>query len=317
MKWLREISTQYIPGVEFDGESVNYQSNDSSWDEDYFTILPLTDGELTIRAYDDAIKAIPGTIISPQSDITVDYRPKSTDSNSAWTSLLFAGQGLGGINTFSGYVTKNVTLTAGVPVELRCSTGLARVVTSNLWATIYPGHISTNCPAIIMGQLESLAVGGISTSGTSEDISNPTSRTIPWTSYFSGLRELFKGWTTLIDASNLRMPDQFNSASVNPDFTGLFSGCSNLISSPIINAIGGIYTRCFEDCVSLRSVYANLHPSARVSYTLTDWLKGTYTGNRTIYVPETLDSGYDLCLPFDPSSSLGTTKSWTREIFEF
>lgn len=314
MKWLREISTQYIPGVEFDGESVNYQSYNSSWDEDYFTILPLTDGRLTIRAY-DAGKT--GTNISPQNDITVDYRPKSTDSTSTWTSLLFDNQqGHGGVSIFSGYVIKNVTITAGVPVELRCSTGLAKVITSSLeGTTIYPGHISTNCPAIIMGQLESLAVGDISTSGTPGDLINDPSHTVPWTSYFSGLRELFKGWTTLIDASNLRMPDQFNSSSVQPDFTGLFSGCSNLISSPIINA-GGIYTRCFEDCVSLRSVYANLSSSARVEYTLTDWLKGTHTGNRTIYVPNTLDVNYDLCLPVDPSSSLGA-KSWTREIFEF
>lgn len=308
MKWLREISTQYIPGVEFDGESVNYQSNNSSWNEDYFTILPLTDGRLTIRVY-DANKVITGTTISPQNGITVDYRPKSTDSNSAWTSLLFtnAGQGPGGISTFSGYVTKNVTLTAGVPVELRCSTGLAKVITPSLGtATIYPGHISTNCPAIIMGQLESLAVGDISTSGTPGDLINDPSYTVPWTNYFSGLRELFKGWTTLIDASNLRMPDQFNTSSANPDFTGLFSGCSNLISSPKISK-GGIYTRCFEDCVSLRSVYANLIPSGRTEYTLTDWLKGTHTGDRTIYVPDTLDVNYDLCLP----------RAWTREVYEF
>lgn len=307
MKWLREISTQYIPGVEFDGESVNYQSNNSSWDEDYFTILPLTDGRLTIRAYYNT-KLVSATI-SPQNNITVDYRPKSTDSTSTWTSLLFTNASI-----ISSYVTKNVTLTAGVPVELKCSTGLARVITSlgvGRTTIYYPGHISTNCPAIIMGQLESLAVGDISTSGTPGDLINDPGHTVPWTNYFSGLRELFKGWTTLIDASNLKMPDQFDSASPNPDFTGLFSGCSSLISAPIpiINAVGGIYTRCFEDCVSLRSVYANLSPSDNTEYTLTDWLKGTHAGDRTIYVPDTLDANYDLCLP--------STYTWTREVYEF
>ncbi len=293
MKWLREISTQYIPGVEFDGESVNYRSNNPSWDEDYFTILPLANGKLTISAYDPG-RAATGITVSPQDDITVDYRSKGTDSTSAWTSLLFEGT----LNLSSGYVTKNVTLTAGFPIELRCSTGLSKEITRyQNSATIYPGHISTDCPAIIMGQLESLAVGDISNSG----------HIVPWTNYFSGLRELFKGWTTLIDASNLRMPDQFNSASVNPDFTGLFSGCSSLISSPIINTIGGIYTRCFEDCVSLRSIYANLCPGNGVEYTLTDWLVGTNTGERVIYVPDTLDANYDLYLP----------ESWTREVYEF
>ena len=71
--------------------------------------------------------------------------------------------------------------------------------------------------------------------------------------------------------------------------------------------VGGIYTRFFEDCVSLRSVYANLSPSDRVEYTLTDWLKGTHAGDRTIYVPDTLDVNYDLYLP----------ESWTREVYEF
>ena len=301
MKWLREISTQYIPGVEFDGESVNYQSNNSSWDEDYFTILPLANGKLTISAYDPG-RVATGITVSPQNDITVDWRPKGTDPTSAWTSLLFDG---GTLNFSSEYVTENVTLTAGFPIELRCSTGLTREVTRFQVTTIYPGHISTNCPAIIMGQLESLAVGDISTSGTPGDLLNDPGRTVPWTNYFSGLRGLFKGWTTLIDASSLRMPDQFNSASVNPDFTSLFSGCSSLISSPIIKK-GGIYTGCFEDCVSLRSVYANFSPSKDV-YTLTDWLKGTHAGDRTIYVPDTLDVNYDLYLP----------ESWTREIFEF
>ena len=311
MKWLREISTQYIPGVEFDGENISFQNNNISWDEDYFTILPLTDGKLTIKVY-DAGRVITGTTVSPRNDITVDYRLKSTDSTSAWMSLLFDG----GAIFLSGYIIKNVTLTAGSPVELKCSTGLAKVLYPSFgMETIFPGHISTNCPAVIMGQLESLAVGDISTSGIPGDMSNP-SHTVPWVNYLSGLRELFKGWTTLIDASNLRMPDQFNSSSAQPDFTGLFSGCSSLISSPIINA-AGIYTRCFEDCISLRSVYANLHPSARVEYTLTDWLKGVHTGNRTIYIPETLDSEYDLCLPADPFNPLLGTKSWTRKIFEF
>ena len=303
MKWLREISTQYIPGVEFYGESVNYQSNSSSWDEDYFTILPLTDGKLTISAYNPG-RIVTGATISPQDDITVDYRPKGTDSTSAWTSLLFKNQG-GGINLLPGYVIKDVILTAGFPIELRCSTGLTKKVSALEQTTIYPGSISTNCPAIIMGQFESLAVGDISTSGTPGDLLNDPAHTVPWVNYLDGLRELFKGWTTLIDASNLRMPDQFNSASVNPDFTGLFSGCSSLISSPIIKT-GGIYTRCFEDCVSLRSVYANFSPSKDV-YTLTDWLKGTHAGDRTIYVPDTLDVNYDLYLP----------ESWTREVYEF
>jgi hypothetical protein len=309
MKWLRETSIQYIPGVEFDGENINFQNNNISWNEDYFTILPLADGKLTIRAYDPG-RLITGITVSPQNDITVDYRPKGT---SAWISLSFSG---GSIGFLSGNVIKNVTLTAGVPIELKCSTGLTRVVTPSLKeATIYPGHISTDCPAIIMGQLESLAVGDISTSGTPGELVNDPAHTVPWVNYLDGLRELFKGWTTLIDASNLRMPDQFNSASVNPDFTGLFSGCSNLISSPrIVHA--GIYTRCFEDCVSLRSVYANFSPSGKAVYTLTDWLKGTHAGDRTIYVPDTLDSGYDLCLPIDPTSPLGN-KSWTRKIFEF
>ena len=311
MKWLREISTQYIPGVEFDGENVNFQNNNISWDEDYFTILPLTDGKLTIRAYDPG-RLISGTAASPQNEITVDWRPKSSDPTSAWTQLLFKG---GGLNFFQGYILKTVTLTAGSPVELKCSTGLAKVVTPSLGeATIYPGSISTNCPAIIMGQLESLAVGDISTSGTPGDMSNPT-RTVPWIYYLNGLKELFNGWTTLINASNLVMPSIFQSSSAQPDLTGLFSGCSSLVSSPKI-AHGGIYTRCFENCVSLRSVYAKLQPNARVEYTLTDWLKGTHTGNRTIYVPETLDSEYDLCLPVDPGNLVGT-KAWTREIFEF
>ena len=302
MKWLREISTQYIPGVEFDGESVNYRSNNSSWDEDYFTILPLANGKLTISAYDPGRTAT-GITVSPQDDITVDYRSKGTDSTSAWTSLLFEGT----LNLSSGYVTKSVTLIAGFPIELRCSTGLSKEIARyQNSATIYPGHISTDCPAIIMGQLESLAVGDISTSGTPGELVNDPAHTVPWVNYLDGLRELFKGWTTLIDASNLRMPDQFNSASVNPDFTGLFSGCSNLISSPrIVHA--GIYTRCFEDCVSLRSVYANFSPSGKAVYTLTDWLKGTHAGDRTIYVPDTLDVNYDLYLP----------ESWTREVYEF
>lgn len=51
MKWLREISTQYIPGVEFDGENINFRNSNLSWDEDFFTILPLTDGTLSIRVY--------------------------------------------------------------------------------------------------------------------------------------------------------------------------------------------------------------------------------------------------------------------------
>lgn len=306
MKWLREISTQYIPGVEFDGESVNFQSQEYSWDEEYFTILPLSDGTLTLRAYSKGRTSQSGTEFSPSSDITVSYRLKNSISQE-WTNLQFSG----GVFSNSQYITKTVSLTAGIPIELKCSTGLTRtkaIVISGA-VTVYPGKITTSCPAIIMGQLESLAVGDISTSGTPGDLINDPAHTVPWINYLDGLKELFKGWTTLIDASDLRMPDQFSSASVNPDFTGLFSGCSSLISAPIINAIGGIYTRCFENCVSLRSVYANLHPGSRVSYTLTDWLKGTNSGQRVIYVPDTLDTSYDLCLP--------DVNTWTREIFEF
>lgn len=302
MKWLREISTQYIPGVEFDGENINFRNNNISWDEDYFTILPLTDGELNIKAYSKGVAKV-GTTYSPSDNIIVYWRPKSTHSNSSWTSLSFSKD----INSLPGYVMRTVTLTAGVPVELKCSTGISRVVIDRFdLKTVFPGSINTNCPAIIMGQLESLAVGDISTSGTPGDLSDP-GVTVPWANYLDGLKELFKGWTTLIDASNLRMPDQFNSSDAQPDLTGLFSGCSSLISAPIINAIGGIYTRCFENCVSLRSVYANLSPSNIVEYTLTDWLKGTHAGDRTIYVPDTLDVNYDLYLP----------ESWTREVYEF
>ena len=303
MKWLREISTQYIPGVEFDGENINFQNNNISWDEDYFTILPLTDGELSIKAYSKGV-AVTGTTYSPSDNIIVYWRLKDSDLTSPWTSLSFSKD----INSLPGYVMRTVTLTAGVPVELKCSTGISRAVTNKFGSgTIYPGSISTNCPAIIMGQLESLAVGDVSTSGTPGDLINDPGHTVPWVNYLDGLKELFKGWTTLIDASNLRMPDQFNSASVNPDFTGLFSGCSSLIPATIINSAGAIYTRFFEDCVSLRSVYANLSPSDRVEYTLTDWLKGTHAGDRTIYVPDTLDVNYDLYLP----------ESWTREVYEF
>lgn len=303
MKWLREISTQYIPGVEFDGENINFRNNNISWDENYFTILPLTDGELNIKAYSKGGILVAGTTYSPSDDITVYWRLKGSDLTSPWTSLSFSKD----VNSLPGYVMRTVTLTAGVPVELKCSTGINREVSNKFGLkTVFPGNISTNCPAIIMGQLESLAVGDISTSGTPGELINDPAHTVPWINYLNGLRELFKGWTTLIDASNLRMPDQFNSASVNPDFTGLFSGCSNLISSPrIVHA--GIYTRCFENCVSLRSVYANLSPSNKVEYTLTDWLKGTHAGDRTIYVPDTLDVNYDLYLP----------ESWTREVYEF
>ena len=305
MKWLREISTQYIPGVEFDGESVNFRNSNLSWDEDYFTILPLTDGELNIKAYSKGGIFEAGTTYSPSDDITVYWRPKSTHSNSSWTSLSFSKD----VNTLPGYVTRTVTLTAGVPVELKCSTGISRAVTNKLsLRTVFPGSISTTCPAVIMGQLESLVVGNISTSavyGPGNSVITPAIN-IPWTNYFDGLKELFKGWVTLLDASNLRMPDTFDSGSASADLTGLFSGCSNLTSSPMIS-IGSIYTECFKDCVSLRSVYANLRPSNRVEYTLTNWLEGTNTGERVIYVPDTLDANYDLYLP----------ESWTREIFEF
>lgn len=302
MKWLREISTQYIPGVEFDGESVNFRNSNLSWDEDYFTILPLTDGELNIKAYSKGGTFVAGTTYSPSDDITVYWRPKSTHSNSSWTSLSFNKD----VNILPGYVTRTVTLTAGVPVELKCSTGISRAVSNKFSIrTVFPGSISTNCPAVIMGQLESLAVGDISTSGTPGDLSDP-GVTVPWASYLDGLKELFKEWTTLIDASNLRMPDQFNSSDIQPDLTGLFSGCSSLVSAPIIKN-GGNYTECFKDCMSLRSVYAKLTPGIRVSYTLTDWLKGTNTGERVIYIPDTLDANYNLYLP----------ESWTREIFEF
>lgn len=303
MKWLREISTQYFPGVGFDGENINFQNNNISWDENYFTILPLTDGNLIIKVYGVGTLAT-GITDSPSGGIEVSWRLKG---NTTWTSISFTSPG--GLNGTSGYVNNKVTLTAGVPIELSCSTGLTKILMNNGSGleTIYPGNISTDCPAVIMGHLESLAVGDINLSGTS---------TAPWTYYLKGLKELFKGWTLLVDASNLVMPNVFQSSSAQPDFTGLFSGCSSLSSSPEI-VHGGIYTRCFEDCVSLRSVYANIHPTARAIYTLTDWLKGTHEGKRVIYIPATLDTNYDLCLPTDPRFPTIESKTWTREIFEF
>lgn len=301
MKWLREISTQYIPGVEFDGESVNFRNSNLSWDEDFFTILPLTDGTLIIQAYGSS--AASDRTLSPGNNIQISYRLRGEDT---WTDYTFAPKpsGHGGV-TIQGYITKNISLTAGVPIELKCSTGLARKKTEgiNSAEVIFPGNIKTTCPAIIMGQLESLAVGGVNTSGT---YGPELSMEIPWSNYLFGLRELFEGWDTLLDATNLVMPNVFDASSTTPDLTGLFSGCSNLALSPIIFN-GGTYVECFKDCVSLRSVYADLHPGSRVSYTLTDWLKGTNSGQRVIYVPDTLNTSYDLCLP----------ESWTREIFEF
>lgn len=310
MKWLREISTQYIPGVEFDGENINFRNSNLSWDEDFFTILPLTDGTLSIRVYGSTSST--DNSLSPTSNIQISYRIKG---ESTWTDYTFVPSSPSGqMQLFAAYVTKNITLTAGIPIELKCSTGLTR--TKRAVGTIkfiYPGKISTTCPAVIMGQLESLVVGDISTSavyGPGNSVITPAVN-VPWTDYFDGLKELFKGWVTLLDASNLRMPDTFDSVSASADLTGLFSGCSNLTSSPVIS-VGSIYTECFKDCVSLRSVYANLRPSNRVEYTLTNWLEGTNTGERVIYVPDTLDSNYDLCLP--DSSVNG---AWTREIFEF
>lgn len=304
MKWLRETSIQYIPGVEFDGESINFQNNDISWEEDYFTILPLSDGKLMIKAF--GTSSSPNDSCSPSSNITVYWRTKGSVD---WTSLTFSNPTIGNHAALRGYVTKTVSLTAGIPIELKCSTGLTRrsseVTLSGTVTVVNPGKIITDCPAIIAGNLESLVIG----------IVNVNNISVWWSSYLDGLKELFKDWKNLIDASNLIMP--YNLArSAQPDYTELFSGCSNLINAPVLNKISANYTECFKNCGSLRSLYADLDPTT-YSYILTDWLKETELGSRTLYVPEDLDSNYNLNLPITGISLNGISSSWTRKSFEF
>ena len=293
MKWLREFSTQYISGVGVNEGIVSFQNSDHSWKEDYFTIFPLTDGVLSIRAFAKSTASpAAGTTFIPSDNLSINYRERGSVT---WSSLTFSGT----TALLGSYVVRQVSLSAGVPVELKGLTGLTRVVRRNdligYSDTIFPGKISTNCPALIMGQLQSLVVGGVNTQGTPGDPSS--SVTIPWQNYLNGVRSLFSGWSNLLDASNLILISNIASTNNTPDFTELFSGCTNLISGPTISAAGGNYTEFFKDCMSLRSIYANLNPSARVTYTLTDWLKGTNLGDRKLYVPDTLDSSYDLCIP--------------------
>lgn len=305
MKWLREFSTSYISGVGFDNQSVSFQYQDISWEEEYFTIFPLSDGNLTITAYAKSSSGGGGAGIfwNPVDNIVVSWRLKGSTT---WTDLSFTKtiEDGSGISLTEGYVSRTISLNAGLPVELKCLTGLTRSKNSTSSSQIFPGNIKTDCPTIIMGQLQSLIVGGVNIQGTSGD---PTSSvTIPWQSYLDGLRELFKGWNTLLDATNLVMPKIYYSSTTFPNYTELFSGCIGLISAPRIIAAGN-YTRCFENCDSLRSIYANISPSSRNIYTLTDWLEGTNLGNRRLYIPDTLDPSYDLCLE----------NNWTTETFEF
>lgn len=291
MKWLRDFSTLYIPGIELNGESVSFRHTDLSWDEDYFTIFPLADGELTIKAYAKEGNVPATTSYTPTNDITVYYRSKE---GSTWNPLQLSLPSLN--NSSPGYTTKTISLIAGTPIELKSSEGLTRIKSGRFGSpTEYTGSIKTDCPAIIMGQLQSLVTGGISTPGN----------VVEWGTYLSGINEIFSNWTTLIDASNLIMPREYSSQSIVPSYSRLFSGCSSLTSAPMIIK-GGNYTECFKNCVSLESIYANLNPLSE-TYTLTDWVEGTNLGNRVIYVPETLSLDYDLHLE----------NSWTREVFEF
>ena len=290
MKWLREFSTTSLPGVGWDGTSVTYQGTGLNLTSaDPFTIIPLEDGTLTIKGYAKGNLAEVNATYSP-TQLSFIYKGVG---DTTWTSVNFTvpsggfGGGGGHQQTVSRYVTRTLSLTAGVPIQLCSTTGFCIVKTTdtNLIGSIttyYTGSISTTCPAVIMGNLKSLVVG--------ED----TSQT--WSSNNNGLNSLFMDWKNLLDASLLIMPTE-----TGKNYSSLFKGCSNLIQGPRLN-LGRDYSNFFEGCTSLRYIEANF--DSTTNYNLEDWLKGTENGQRTLYVPIDFDSEFDLHLP---------TTGWTVE----
>lgn len=276
MKYLRkQTSTEYnlVEGVVYNAETetVSYISPTSQDFPEYFTVYPLNDGILTIKAYFKGSAPSNNIIFSPDDVITVDY----LSGNSSWTSISFSDLSL---QNASHYITKTIPLVAGQPINLRSSTGLCVIATSMMSfggqepvPSYHFGSITSDCPCIILGPLASLVTG--SALGSS------------WTNYKFAFKELFKDWTNLIDASNLELPTSIDS-ELSPDYTSLFENCSSLTAGPKVTWTnsGSNYTNFFKNCCSLGKVYTTITQAS--NSTITDWLKGTDLGERKMHVIE-------------------------------
>lgn len=282
MRYLRKqtgAECNLVEGVIYntDTETVSYISPTSKDFPEYFTVYPLNDGTLTIKAYFKGTRPTTSTIYYPGT-VTIDY----LSNNSSWTSISFSDGG--GLALLGGhYVTKTIPLVAGQPINLKSSTGLcvkANSATSfdqTEASYYYPGSITSDCPCIILGPLASLITG--SASGGN------------WTQYDYTFRGLFKDWINLIDASNLELPTSID-GRISPDYTSLFENCFNLTMGPKVtwSNSGSNYTNFFKNCYSLREVYTTITQSS--NSTITDWLKGTDLGERKMHVTESFAS-YD------------------------
>ena len=128
MKYLRKqtgMESNPVEGVIYnvDTKTVSYISPTRRDFPKYFTVYPLNDGTLTIKAYFKGTKPSSEFIFSPSDTITVDY----LGSNSSWTSISFSN-----LSSQKGgyYVIKTIPLVAGQPINLKSSTGLCVLVTS-------------------------------------------------------------------------------------------------------------------------------------------------------------------------------------------
>ena len=281
MRYLRkQTSTEcnLIEGVIYnaDAETVSYISPTSRDFPEYFTVYPLNDGILTIKAYFKGIKPATGTTYSP-STVTVNYLSNS----SSWTSISFSDTSLQNVGH---YITKTIPLVAGQPTKLKSSTGLCVLVTPPILSidqtpvpSYHPGSITSSCPCIILGPLASLVTGSAYKGN--------------WTQYDYAFKELFKDWTNLIDASNLELPTSINNR-LSPDYISLFENCSSLTAGPKVTWTnsGSNYTNFFKNCYSLGEVYTTITQAS--NSTITGWLEGTDLGARKMHVMEDFAS-YD------------------------
>lgn len=281
MKYLRkQTSTEHnlIEGVIYnaDAKTVSYISPTSRDFPEYFTVYPLNDGTLTIEAYFKGMAPTINVTFFPNDTIIVEY----LSSNSMWVPIGFSDT----LPRKAGhYITKTIPLVAGQPINLKSSTGLCVLATSTASfgqtpiSNYYSGSITSDCPCIILGPLASL-VTGIAYNGN-------------WTTYNYAFRDLFKGWTNLIDASNLELPTSIDSR-LSPDYTSLFENCSSLTAGPEVTWTnsGSDYTNFFKNCYSLGEVYTTITQAS--NSTITGWLEGTELGERKMHVTESFAS-YD------------------------
>ena len=280
MKYLRkQTSTEYNPveGVVYnsDAKTISYISPTSQDFPGYFTVYPLNDGTLTIKAYFKGKRPASNITFFPSTNITIDY----LSSNSSWTSIILSDDLL----VAGHFVTKTIPLVAGQPIKLKSSTGLCVQTSSTLvigqdLVNYYPGSITSDCPCIILGSLASLVTG--------------TAYNGNWTQYDYAFRGLFKDWINLIDASNLELPTSISGLGLIPDYTGLFENCSSLTAGPKVTWTnsGSNYTNFFRNCYSLGEVYTTITQAS--NSTITGWLEGTELGARKMHVMEDFDS-YD------------------------